>query len=115
MRSLILYLLYTVSAQQQHAVYSRIFLRGLRKLEIERVQIEYINSGFAYIENAVITTAKQGITQYTTDPVLCERAGLDIVVCEHVIHGILALVSERFPDSEVLYDANTKRYTLKWD
>jgi hypothetical protein len=68
------------------------------------------------------------LVQYTTDPFQgCEELainnrpsdlapfGFDKEVCENVVNGIRSLVSERFPDSEVLYDANTKRYTLKWD
>ena len=123
---LILSLLYTVSAQtSNHPVYSRIYLRGLKRLENERIQSEYINMGITYIEHSVFTAAKQGSVKFRTEPFPgCEfysspsddlPIGLDKAVCENIVKGIHALVSERFPDSEVLYDTATKRYTLKWD
>lgn len=92
------------------------------------MQADLINRGITYIENRVFAAAKQGLVQYTTDPFQgCEELaiyskssdlvpfGFDKEVCESIVNGIRTLVSERFPDSEVLYDANTKRYTLKWD
>jgi hypothetical protein len=123
---LILSLLYAVSAQTyNHPVYSRIYLRGLKRLENERIQSEYINMGIKYIEHSVFTAAKQGSIKFITEPFPgCEfyssrsedlQIGVDKAVCENVVKGIHALVSERFPDSEILYDTATKRYTLKWD
>lgn len=121
---LILCLLHIVSAQP---IYSRTYLRALKRHEIERVQTETINMGITMIENYVFTAAKQGLTQYTTEPVNgCESAdiygptefapfGIDKEACENIVNGIRKLVSERFPDSELLYNANTKQYTLKWD
>ena len=115
-------LLYTVSAQ---SVYSRIYLRGLKQVEDERIQTDLIHRGIAYIENAVFTAAKQGLLAYTTEPFYgCELYtrpselspfGVDKTICKNVVNGIYALVSERFPDSQLLYDTPTKRYTLKWD
>lgn len=123
---LILSLLYTVSAQiSNHPVYSRIYLRGLKQCENERIQSEYINAGITYIENSVIAVAKQGSVKFITEPFPgCDfysipsedlPNGFDKALCENIVKGIHSLVSERFPDSEVLYDAATKRYTLKWD
>jgi hypothetical protein len=123
---LILSLLYTVSAQtSNHPVYSRVYLRGLKRLENERIQSEYINMGITYIEHSVITAAKHGSVKFITEPFQgCEfynspsddlPIGVDKAVCENIVKGIHTLVSERFPDSEVLYDTATKRYTLKWD
>jgi hypothetical protein len=113
---LILSLLYTVSAQ---TTYSRTYLRGLKQLENERIQTEYIQMGIAYIEQSVFTAAKQGLVKFTTEPFDgCEaytRPGVDKAVCENVVTGIRSLVYERFPDSEVLYDTVTRRYTLRWD
>jgi hypothetical protein len=121
-----LYLLYTVSAQTPyaHPVYSRTYLRGLKRLEIERVQAELINNGITMVEDIVFTAAKQGLLQYTTEPFngceaytsqLAVPYNLDKASCEYIVNGIKALVSQRFPDSELLYDFNTKQYTLKWD
>ena len=124
---LIISLLYTVSAQISPTlpVYSRIYLRGLKRLENERIQFEYINKGITYIEHSVFTAAKQGFVKFTTEPFNgCEiytipredlPFGFDKVVCENIINEIHALVSKRFPDSEIMYDAKTQRYTLKWD
>ena len=123
---LILSLLYAVSAQtSNHPVYSRIYLRGLKRLENERIQSEYINMGIKFIEHSVFTAAKQGSVKFITEPFSgCEFYSIptedlpivvDKAVCENVVKGIHALVSERFPDSEILYDTATKRYTLKWD
>ena len=66
---LILSLLYKVSAQiSNHPVYSRIYLRGLKQRENERIQSEYINAGITYIENSVIAVAKQGSVNFITEP-----------------------------------------------
>ena len=66
----------------------------------------WIEKGFSYIANSVIATAKQGIVQYTTEP---------WEDCEIIVNGITAFISNHFPDSEIIYDDNTKQYTLKWD
>jgi hypothetical protein len=97
----------------------------LKRLENERVQLEIINRGIAYVEDSVFTAAKKGFTYYTTEPFNgCEiytrpsdlsPFGFDKDICENIINGIYTLVSERFPDSEISYDDITKRYTLKWD
>lgn len=119
---LILCFLYAASAQTH--VYSRTYLRGLKQFENERIQAEFIDRGITYIENEVFTAAKQGFTHYTTGsfdgcksygPSELAPFGLDKAACENIVTGIRTLVSERFPDSDVLYDTNTKRYTLKWD
>ena len=122
MLAIVLSLTYAVSAQTSSVLpfYSRIYLRGLKRLENERIQFEYINTGFTYIEDSVFAAAKQGLVNFTTEPFPgCELyslpIGVDKAVCENIVNGIHALVSERFPDSEVLYDAATKQYTLKWD
>jgi len=126
---LILSFLYTVFAQESSSphVYSREYLRGLKRVEKDRIQTEYIDIGIAYIEKAVFSAAKRGLVKYTTEPFeSCEeytkrpRASpngirIDKEICENIINGIKTLVSERFPDSELLYDINTKQYTLKWD
>jgi hypothetical protein len=122
MFKLIIFLLSTVSAQPSaFPTYSRNYLRGLKRLESERIQAEYINQGITYIEHGVFTAAKQGLIKYTTEPFPgCEvyssrHFALDKEVCDNIVNGIRALVSERFPDSEVMYDSKTKKYTLKWD
>jgi hypothetical protein len=124
---LILSLLYIVSAQTSSLlpVYSRLYLRGLKRLENERIQTDYINMGITYIEHGVFTAAKKGFLKYTTEPFLgCEAYSstelepsnrIDKDICERIVSGIRILVSQRFPDSEILYDSNTKQYTLKWD
>ena len=132
MLSLILFFLYTVSAETISAktlsdkpIYSRIYLRGLKHLEDERIQADWINRGITYIENAVFAAAKQGQVKYITEPFEgCDAytrpsegspLGIDKELCEKVITGIRALVSQRFPDSAILYNPKTKRYMLKWD
>ena len=120
-------LLYVVSAQTSSTlyVYSRTYLRGLKTLENERIQADFINRGITYIEESVFAAAKQGLVKYKTEPFEgCESYtrpnelapfGLDKGVCENIVNGIHALVSERFPDSDIIYDANTKQYILKWE
>lgn len=124
---LILSFLYFVSAQSPSAmpIYSRAYLLGLRQLENERVQAHLINRGIWYVENAVFHAAKQGLVKVTeynyqgceawSRPSEIAPYGLDKEVCENIIDGIKKLVSERFPDSEVIYDTKTKQHTLKWD
>jgi len=127
MLAIILSLLYVVKAQTSSdlPVYSRIYLRGLKSLENERIQTDLINRGITYIEDSVFRAAKHGLVKYTTEPFEgCEAYarpnelapfGFDKGVCENIVNRIHTLVSERFPDSEVIYDGNTKQYTLKWD
>ena len=119
MIALILSLLYVISAQTM-PVYSRIYLRGMKKLENERIQTDFINRGITYIEHNVFKAAKQGLVSFTTEPFEdCDAYArpfeFDKDVCENIVNGIHRLVSERFPDSEIIYHANTKQYTLKWD
>ena len=123
----ILSLLYAVSAQAPSPlpVYSRIYLRGLKSLEDERVETDFINRGISYIEDEVFKAAKRGLVKYTTErfegcesyarPTELSPFGFDKEICENIINRIHTLVSERFPDSEFIYDANTKKYTIKWD
>ena len=129
---LILSLLCAISAQTDlpqtslaHPVYSRIYLRGLKNVETERIQAEIINTGFTYIENAVFNAAKKGLSFYTSDPFPgCDDydilnkflvLGINKEGCNTIIDEISILVSNRFPDTEILYDYKTKQYTLKWD
>ena len=115
-----------VSAQTE--VFTRLYLRSLKRLEDQRIQADFINRGITYVENSVFTAAKQGLLKYTTQPFegcgayrkansVVEGAPfrLDKDLCENIVNGIHILVSKRFPDSEIIYDANTKQYTLRWD
>ena len=119
MRSLMLFFLCTVSAQEISPIY-RVYLRGLKQAENQRKQAALINEAITYIEDHVFTAAKQGFVNYTTESfegceVYSKRMALDRGVCENVVTEVRNLVSERFPDSEVIYDKNTHKYTLKWD
>jgi hypothetical protein len=97
----------------------------LKRVENERIQAEFINRGITYIEHSVFTAAKRGLLSFTTQPFDgCDTNinpselapyGFDKEVCENIVNGIKTLVSERFPDSEILYDTKTREYTLKWD
>ena len=124
MLAIVLSLIYAVSAQTSTVLplYSRIYLylQELKRLENERIQSKYINKGITYIEHSVFTAANQGLVKFTTEPFPgCEfyslPIGVDKAICENIVNGIHTLVLERFPDKEVLYDATTKQYTLKWD
>jgi len=100
--------------------YSRAYLRGLHKAEWEREHREWIRNGTAYLEEVVVTAAKQGRTHYTTEPVHCEiftgpnEFNLNRDRCETVVRELKIAVSERFPDSDLTYDEDTYRYTLYW-
>ena len=47
-------------------VYSRIYLRNLKKLEDEQIQHNYIIEGIKNIENEVFIAAKKGLSQVTS-------------------------------------------------
>ncbi len=120
--SLILCFLYNVAAQSP--VYSRAFLRDLKRVEIEKVQTESIALGIKYIEETILGAAKRGLLEYTFEPLEdCDlyigTAGFPIVfdkeICENIISGIRALAYQRFPDSDIAYNKKTKRYRMKWD
>jgi hypothetical protein len=121
--SLILCFLYSVAAQSP--VYSRAFLRDLKRVEIEKVQTESIALGIKYIEDTVLGAAKRGLLEYTFEPLedcdlyLGEVHDLPIVftkeICENIVSGIRTLAYQRFPDSDIAYNKKTKRYRMKWD
>ena len=125
--SLILCFLTMVTAQEAHQapVYSRTFLRGMKGAEIERVQKESINLGIKYIEDTILDAAKRGLVEYTFEPLedcdiyVGSVHHLPIVftkeICENIVSGIRALVYERFPDCDIVYNKKTKRYRMKWD
>ncbi len=105
-------------------VYSRIYLRGLKKLEDEQIQHNYIIEGIKNIENEVFIAAKKGLSQVTSPQFNgCEEFSInyhfekliDKDTCENIVNKIHELVIKHFPDSELLYDSETKQYTLKWD
>lgn len=118
--------LYTVCAETSpQPKYFRNYLRSFKKLENERIQTDLIIRGITYFENEIFTAAKQGLSQYSSQPFDGCPAhigpseltpfGFDKMVCENIVNGIKALVAERFPDSELIYDIKTRCYTLKWD
>lgn len=116
---LVLCFLYTTLAEP--IAYSRAYLRGLKHAENMRLQVELINRGSTYLEGAIIIAAKKGLTQYTTEEFLgCDGPselipyGMEKTTCENIVNGIRAIISERFPDSEIIYDVTSRRYTLNW-
>ena len=100
--------------------YSRGYLRGLHKAEWEREHAEWIRNGTAYLEEVIVTAAKQGRTHYTTESIHCEyftgpnEFNLNKERCETVVRELRNAVSDRFPDSDMTYDATTHQYTLSW-
>ncbi len=128
MIALILSLVYIVSGQISYTqpVYSRIYLQGLNMYENTKKEGYLINKVITDIEDVVIRAAKAGMVKYTSEPfegceVYYNRGNelgpfeIDKDTCENIVNRIHILVSERFPDSEIIYDGNTKQYTLKWD
>lgn len=119
MLAIILFFLYGVSSLMK-GIY-RIDLRGLKDFENKRIQTDMIRDGIMFLENNVFMAAKQGLLNYTTEPFEgCEsfaakQSGLDKGACENIVREIHTSFSERFPDSEIIYDADTKKYTLEWD
>ena len=121
-----MFLLFLLSVVAAAPVYSRTYLRGLQKQEL-------ITAAITHIEYALLVTAKQGLTHYTTPPFSCEqsemngeiadnllnirsnsRYNLDKEKCETIVRDVRAAVSRRFPDSDLTYDASTHQYTLSW-
>lgn len=113
---------YTVSAQ---SIFSRAYLRGLKRLEDERLQAQLINHGIDYLETEVFKAAKTGRLSYTTNPFPgCQyfsrpseisTNGLEQVVCENIVNEIKKLVTEHFPDSKLVHNEKDQTYTLYWD
>jgi hypothetical protein len=118
------YMLYSVLANDV-SVYSRTYLRSMKRLEDDRLQAHLINKGIAYIEAQVFKAAKIGLLQYTSEPFPgCQYYsspsdispnGLDTTACENIVNKIKKLVSDRFPDSKLSYNETDQRYTLYWD
>ena len=112
------------------ARYSRSYLRGMQAEEEARIQSYWIKEGVSFIENAIFDGAKQGLTSYTTEQIDCEmvthlRRQLETSVsppvgwftlnnCNNIVTGIRKTIATEFPDSEILYDEDTHKYTLTW-
>ena len=113
-----------VSAALPVARYSRSYLRGMQAEEEARIQAYWIKEGVTFIENAIFDGAKQGLTSYTTERIDCEmvtrfRRRLDIEQfdqknCKEIVSGIRATIATEFPDSEIVYDEDTQKYTVTW-
>jgi len=124
MLTLIFLLIYTAFAETP-TIYSRIYRHSVKKLENERIQADLINIGIKYIEDVVFIAANLGLVEYTTEPFLgCEvyskydeflELKIDKDDCENILSEIITLVYSRFPYSELSYDFETRRYTLKWN
>ena len=124
MLTLIFLLIYTAFAETP-TIYSRLYLRSVKKLENERRQADLINIGIKYIEDVVFTAINLGLVEYTTEPFLgCKvyskydeflQLRIDEDNCENILSEIITLVYSRFPYSELSYNSETRRYTLKWN
>jgi len=116
--ALLLSLLYTASSQEIAPIY-RVYLRGMKQTEDERIQAAMINGAITAIDERVFSAAKQGLLEYTTEPfegceIYSKRGNIDRSLCETVVAGIREHVSHRFPDSKLIYNEKTLQYTLKW-
>lgn len=113
------------------ATYSRSYLRGMQAEQEARIQSYWIKEGVSFIENAIFDGAKQGLTSYTTEQIDCEmvthlRRQLEstrvappigwftLNNCNNIVTGIRKTIATEFPDSEILYDEDTHKYTLTW-
>lgn len=120
-----------VSAALPVARYSRSYLRGMQAEEEARIQAYWIKEGVSFIENAIFDGAKQGLTSYTTERIDCEMftrfrrqlestrvtpppGWVDQNNCNKIISGIRTTIATEFPDSEMVYDEDTQKYTLTW-
>lgn len=131
MFTLILSLLY-LTAQ---ASYSRMYLRDLKRVEDERIKTEFIYRGITVIKEMVFNAAKYGLLKLIIPLPECKEYNpnelpsttvfneeelfylppIDKDVCETIVNGIKKLVIESFPDSDVVHDTTTRKYTIQWD
>ena len=113
-----LLLLHLAGAQETQ--YSRSYLKGLHGLEKDRIVQDSLLRSYTYIESNVISAAKKGLVEYVSEPYFgctdeANSLGIDKPMCEEILNSLLSLVSERFSDSDIIFNSETKRYTLKWD
>jgi hypothetical protein len=116
----VLLILHFVCTCAKEISYSRAYLKSLGGLEKERIVRESILTAYRYIESGVISAAKEGLVEYISEPYfgcddLPNTLGIDRPMCEQILKDLLKLVSERFADSDIIFDSVSKRYTLMWD
>ena len=108
-------------AANAEPTYSRAYLNGMKATADEQRMKKWIADGTTFIENEVLVTATKGLTQYTTYAftgcagLVHNRNGLEEkILCENIVSGIRTNIAKRFPDSEIIFDAQMQRWTMIW-
>jgi hypothetical protein len=122
-----LFLLFLVLAFGD-ATYSKSYLRS----EPEKLKNEYIQQGVQYVKTGIFESAQNGNTKFITQPILdctdiakisvencirsdnCEKVFHDPKNCEYVKSQIYNKIVTEFPDCEIIYSEQSKRYIIMW-
>ena len=113
---LLLFCLFAVVSAES---YSRGFLRDMKRQEDKKLYQYYINEGVQQIENSVLLAAKEGQTQLSIyNPgcieIIQNNKRISIERCEYILNEIKFEISNKFPDSDLTFNEQTKQYTLDW-
>jgi hypothetical protein len=112
---LILCVLYIIAVAAKGPTYTRDYLRGQKQIADDVRRKHLIHEGIKAIETAIFAAASNGLTEYTPPFQGCqEYEFVSIDDCKYVVPRIHAIITRRFPDSDITYNKITQQYTMKW-
>ena len=116
---MLIYILVSILSTVSAESFSRSYLRDMKRVEEERYNREQINGGVQHIKQLIFQAATHGLTEISSPPFQGCRfthiEGMRVETCEYIVSEIQSEITHMFPDSDLLYDDKTKKYTLKWD
>jgi len=117
----LLYVLCIIAVAARGPTYTRTYLRDQKRIADEKQRLEdeeyhtqLVIKGVEYIETSIFDAASRGETKYSPPFNGCYGNPKDIKTCELVVPRIRAVITQRFPDSEISYDKTTGTYIMYW-
>jgi len=128
----ILFLLYTVYAQidpitglitnpNPELIYSRAYLRGMKQAADKEKELYILTQVSNAAKNTILTAATNGLLESSVPFPGCAQFirenghNIPIEMCKRIAQGVVAFITQRFPDSELTYNKEQKIYTLRWN
>ena len=111
-------LLALVSMVSADEVYTRSYLRNMKRVKEEADDKKFVSEGVKGVEEYILQAASDGLTHINLPPARCNGAYQSLVSvdrCESIIKKIKGVIVTKFPDSDISYNKNTNVYTVRWD
>ena len=111
-------LLALVSMVSADEVYSRSYLRNMKRAKEEADDKIFVSEGVKEVEEYILRAATDGLTHINLPPAHCNGAfefHVSVDRCESIIKKIKGVIVKKFPDSDISYNKNTNVYTVRWD